>query len=207
MSHEIIMEWHDKIQFNAENHTYMVDGVAMPSVSDIIRPVTNMTYGSIPKFILAQAQDKGTTIHTMMQAYDELGLLPNTDNEYYDYMKAYVDFQRDNFIDALEYVGSELRVYDDTIGYCGTVDKLYWDNESGEYVILDIKTGSKSNPKSWMLQMDAYIMAIERETRECCNAKVLWLKNDGTYELFLHEVSNSAIIESLKDLYDWMKEE
>ena len=58
--------------FDAE-HIYLVDGVAVPSITQILKHKFRNKYAGVDKAVLKRAADKGTKIHEAIQMYCELG--------------------------------------------------------------------------------------------------------------------------------------
>ena len=59
-----------KIEFDEEKHIYTVDGVRMPSVTEILAPITAKTDGEISKEVLRMAADRGTIVHKACEEID-----------------------------------------------------------------------------------------------------------------------------------------
>lgn len=202
-----------KIEFDAEKHRYYVDGKRVPSVSDILSPITADHYGGINPAVLQAAASRGTMVHEQLEAidYDFFdGLVPY---EIKGYCKAYMDFLRDYDVD---WYGIEEIVYNADGGYCGTVDR--WGKIDGEWAVLDIKTyaqPTKENYMSLLAQTDAYLWAlIDEDKIKILHSKVkrygLFLRKDGTYRLVdcteyeeKFGVTSREIFDKCLDLYQF----
>ena len=82
------------IQFNEERHEYSVDGVIVPSVSEILKPLTVDTVEKAKPWLRDIAADRGTRIHqaTMLMDYGED---VEIDADIEGYIKAYQRFLDD----------------------------------------------------------------------------------------------------------------
>lgn len=122
-------------------------------------------------------------------------------------------------------VMEETRVYDESLGYSGTFDKLvyfkhpYDDSKSG-YLILDWKTNASlsndycrstdtrmlppfddmiNEPLShYTVQLSAYQIPLENIGLKVLARRIIWLKSDGTYEKISLPDVTKKIREALK---------
>jgi len=63
------------IEFIKESHTYLVDGVITPSVSQILAAtIFKNKYANIPEFIMKRAAHYGTNVHNAIELNDWIGL-------------------------------------------------------------------------------------------------------------------------------------
>jgi hypothetical protein len=165
-----------RIDFDPESHTYQIDGECVPCVSDILRPMTVLTYGEIDKFTLQKAQERGTRVHELCELLDydalddgeiEPDLLP--------YVSAYKTFKRDYRI--REWKACERIVGCPELELAGTLDR---EGEiDGRLCILDIKTSSAVNKLTLTAQLTAYGKILHSYH----DLYGLQLKKDGTYRL------------------------
>lgn len=168
------------INFDEEKHIYTVDGVQVPSVTDICAPITSDHYGSISAAVLEMASRRGTAVHEATQLID-LGAMPEDDPEIDPYVNAYLDFLLDYkpHWEYVEHIG-----YCDRLdyGYCGTVDRA--GKVGNEYWVLDIKTTASPTKENYIAtccQTEAYAILLRKDG--ICKRKILYLRKDGTYRL------------------------
>ena len=163
-----------KIEFDEEKHIYTVDGVRMPSVTEILAPITAKTYGEISKEVLRMAADRGTIVHKACEEID-YGLETEVPVEYEGYVEAYIAFLNDYRPD---WSGIEQMVYNGDCGYCGTVDR--YGMMLGSEWVVDIKTTTsptKYTKMSGCCQTIAYRDAIVTTKKR----GLLYLKRTGEY--------------------------
>ena len=100
--------------FCEETHTYTTaEGRRLPSVSRVIRPLTEAVYGSIDPEILRRAADFGTAVHACTE-YLDAGELDeeSIDPEWQPYIDAYTAFLVDfkpNYLGCLLYTSPSPR--------------------------------------------------------------------------------------------------
>ena len=61
------------LEYIDESHTYLVDGLIVPSITQILKFKFNKKYDGIPKGTLQRAAELGTQMHEVIQNYEEQG--------------------------------------------------------------------------------------------------------------------------------------
>lgn len=140
------------IEFNDLLHQYTVNGVIMPSVSNIKKPLDNFDH--VPASVLQIAAQKGTDKHNIIKYYhkgtlDHGSLTP----EYAEFLKRYSEWFIPQDHPSLKLI-SELPMYHPNLGYCGTPDLILDD------CLVDFKSGA-INDLSCGVQLAAYADMIE----------------------------------------------
>jgi len=159
-----------KIEFLADTHQYLYNGVLIPSVSAIIR---DDKYLGIPEEVLAKAAYRGTQIHLATELIDKKKKV-RVEDEFAPYVLQYALWKLDH---AKDWTDVETIVY--TEDYAGTVDRML--RKGDKVLICDIKTTSKIYEDSLALQLAAYILAhseMEGIPLENYTGAVLWLTKD-----------------------------
>lgn len=187
-----------KIEFDAEKHEYTWEGQKIPSVSDILAPLSAERYGEINPAVLQQAAARGTAVHEICEAMD-YGLDPEIEPGLEGYAQAYSDFLRDYFpkwelIEQIVYYRVNGDVYTAPPLFCGTVDRYGTIDEKP--AVLDIKTYASLTTDSMIsasCQTAMYAGAIFDDIRDNIIKKaqlslsvvryLLHLKKDGSYRL------------------------
>lgn len=158
------------IQFDPSTHTYTLNGVVVPSVTQILREC-----GIIDTSRYAPGSaERGTAVHLACQLHDENDLdEASLDPQIVPYLEGWRRFIKEC---AFEPQSIEQIVVSGTYGYAGTLDRtglLY-----GRPAILDIKSGS---PEPWAsLQLAGYAEALGEPNRR---RLAVHLPGDGTYRL------------------------
>jgi hypothetical protein len=129
------------LTFDPEKHEYRLNGLIVPSVTQILDFVGISDFSGIPAETLEYAKIRGTMVHRATALDDEGSL----DEESIDpvivpYVEAWRKFKKElSFVPVL----IERMVYHPVFGYCGTLDRT--GNIEEDYfseVIIDIKTGT-----------------------------------------------------------------
>lgn len=189
------------IEFDAETHTYRVDGKALPSVTAILKPLVDFT--GVPLDVLERARQWGTAVHKMVELdiqgqLDEAALDPNL-----CYMLVKWRALRPPAWTILE---TEYRIASAEHGYAGTLDMLAR-KPNGRLAVIDLKTGvfdaSYVGP-----QTAAYANALNLPADGKISGPVerycLHLPRNGEGRLFpLTNRADLAIFQSCLNIYRW----
>ena len=137
-----------KFSFDEPTHTYYLDGVKIPSVSEIIAPLSD--YSNIGKALLENAANYGKAVHKTIELYIK-GTL-DEDNLSEPLKRALAEYQKmvqEYYMRGCEIIFCEAMLYDEKLIFAGTLDII------AEEAIIDIKT-RKYNPTTDDLQLAGY---------------------------------------------------
>lgn len=144
-------------QFEAATHTYTVDGVRVPSVTQTLEAAGISDYSAVPADRLRYAQELGSAVHRATELYDrdELDYDSIAGTIVEPYLEGWVEFRRwtgftPTFVEragVAELAGARFGF---TIDRVGTIKRQLY--------VLDIKTGAPS--RSWGPQLAAYEHAL-----------------------------------------------
>ncbi|MGM9650390.1 MAG: hypothetical protein ACI3VX_00460 [Faecousia sp.] len=134
----------DEFLFDEATHTYTINGVVIPSVTEICAPITCGNYP--PVGVVQQAAARGTRVHELCALYDMDALPDEIESELVGYVKAWAEFCRDydpvwQFIERPLY--GEI---DKGSPFAGTLDRI--GAIDGFARVVDIKTTSTLNRPS-----------------------------------------------------------
>lgn len=164
-----------ELEFEAETHSYTVNGASVPSVSDIIAPLT-IDLRKVDPYVLQLAASRGTAVHELTEEFDTNGSVECDEPELYGYLAAYISFLRDYNIKEWDYIEHQM-----TNGeFAGTADRI----GMIDYVptVVDIKTSSKVDMLRTAVQTEAYAKLYGAEPDHIVfSTAVLHLKKNGTY--------------------------
>ena len=166
------------LKFEPHNHTYTLDGIQIPSVTEICR-FLSVDFKSDKPWLAKIAADRGTRVHAACAAID-WGEEPEITPDIAGYVTAYRRFLNDYRPDweGIEYTGA-----DTSLEIAGTIDRfgtLY----DGRTCILDIKTGARLHDASLRAQLTGYECILDFS--DVFYPEVLYalqLAKDGTYVL------------------------
>ena len=122
--------------FNEDTHTYTLDGVVIPSVTEICAPITCGKYP--PVGVVQQAAARGTRVHELCALYDMDALPDEIEVGLVGYVKAWAAFCRDY---KPVWTHIELPLYgeiDPGLPFAGTLDRI--GEIDGRKRVVDIKT-------------------------------------------------------------------
>ncbi len=178
------METADLITFDEERHRYLKDGVAIPSVTQILKGV-----GYIDTTYITEGQDKkGKIVHSMCH-YVWKGTLDisTVDKRLEKYLGAFLEFLAVSYVKIED---MEILVYNPMYNYAGRADIKGTIN--GIPAIIDIKTGA---PVWWHgYQSAGYAKALFPTDARRVSRYGLHLSDDGTFKLDPHDRPNDALI-------------
>lgn len=160
----------------------------------VIDPTLNESAAlSAPYRTSKKAQNRGTTIHSIVEAYKASGVIIETVPDHLKgYAEAFYSWVKDN---KLEIEENEKTVVNEKHQFAGTLDMLVKIN--GEEYVLDVKTGKDIYPES-TLQLSAYNETLGG-TRKMA---VLLLKENGKYKFETVESEFDAFLHC-KALWEW----
>lgn len=186
-------------EFDEALHAYTVNGAGVPSVTQLMQPLTSCVYGSINADVLRAAAEFGTAVHACTELLDEDDLDPESvEPDWMPYLDAYKAWKADvsPVIDAIE-----LRL--GCSRYCGTIDRLCI--IAGEPWVVDLKTTSTLHEHVGV-QLAAYEALAARKFGQRYRRAALQLRGDGTYRFREYrKPDDAACFAALLNLNFWMK--
>lgn len=178
-----------KVVFDAENHTYTLNGIQLKGITGVIsRHIFPDKYSNVPKDVLKKAAERGSLIHSTCQIADDMGLdMDSTE------AKGYLEL-KDKY--NLQYEASEYLVSDER-NFASCIDKVYKSSEN-LYSLGDIKTTYKLDKEYLMWQLSIYAFLFERQNPHAKADKLygIWLR-DNVHELIEVERIPDHIISEL----------
>lgn len=141
------------LEYFDETHTYLYEGLMLPSVSRILGMKYRDEYASVPPAVLNNAAQRGTAVHKAIENYNNSG--------YDDGSEAVRNFKFLQKQYGFEVLDSELPLVlfkDDIPIACGRLDMtMLMDGETG---IADIKTVSTLNKEKIAYQLNLYRIGL-----------------------------------------------
>lgn len=183
------------IAFEPEGHVYTYNSLVLPSVTQIMQPMSLMLYQGVPPDVMQAAADRGTRAHEQVSNYIRYGLMePDEDTQ--PYLDAFLAF------DAAyhpRWIGSEYRTYHRTLMYAGTLDLIgYIEPDDGNGVdVVDLKCTAQFHRIMLSTQLGGYAEAVKSHGVQVRKRYGLQLLREGNppyrfrevpdgYKLFLH---------------------
>lgn len=140
------------LEFYPETHTYLYDGLMLPSVTEIIDKKFN-DYADVPKDILNRAAERGTKVHKQIENFCKSGIDDgSTAIRNFKFLQSQYGF---------EVLDNELPVVifeNDIPAACGRLDMTI--EMDGRVGIADIKTCSALNKPKIAYQLNMYRLGL-----------------------------------------------
>lgn len=167
--------------FCEATHTYTIDGVTVPSVTEICAPITAAKYQA-GGGVITNAASRGSRIHELCELYDYDALPDEFEADLAGYMRAWAAFTRDY---KPTWTHIEHRMYSESELFAGTADRIGYID--GKPVKADIKSTSgldRASKIALAAQLAGYdrLGAAEGIPRMEFSLGVQ-LKRDGTYTI------------------------
>lgn len=174
----------DRLTFDPAVHKYVLDGMQIPSVTQVIDPF--LPYANLPKDVRETALLRGTRVHELTHVYDTVdtavAIHVAKDLRVNAYLLAWRKFLRD--VRPI-FTNAEMRLYHTLYRYAGTLDRVAFID--GRLCIIEIKTGGVID--EYAMQTAAYQYAYnEKQLGNAAEARyVVQLKATGAYSLIEHK--------------------
>lgn len=188
------------LTFEKDTHTYRLDGVVVPSVTQILKEFGLVDFSGIDPDVLKKAADRGTYVHKCCELIFHNDLdIDAIDPEAVPYVQAFQKFLAEQCgHDGFKIIEMEKAIFHPFLRYAGTLDILA--ERFKEPWIIDIKTGAPQI--SYALQTAAYENCFPAVHKRAC----LYLSRDGKYRLHPYTDGNDVRIwQSCVSLYWWKR--
>ena len=141
--------------FIEESHTYLLDGVIIPSVSDILHFIFPDKYKGVSDQVLSNKARYGTIVHDYIEKFEngKLDNLPDLDIYQQMSIRQYMRIKAKTDIEVLEQ--EKMIHFEDK--YAGRFDMIA--NIKGKKCLCDIKTTAKLDTEYLSWQLSFYEMA------------------------------------------------
>lgn len=169
-----------ELTFDDGPHIYTLDGIKAPSVTTLMKPLSEAVYGTVDRAVLNNAASRGTAVHNAIENWIDYGIediTPELGGYFDGFLAWYQKFKP-------EILGSECRVYHKTLRYAGTVDLPCIID--GKQTMVDVKTTSALITMLARVQLEAYVRAYESHGEMFEQKAILHLKKDGTFTMELY---------------------
>lgn len=191
------------LTFDEVSHVYKADGIVVPSVTTIMKPLSDASYFMVSDDVLNKAAEKGTNVHNAIENWLKFGIV-DVDPDYKGYFDAFLDWFNK---EQPKIIDSERRLYHKIMMYAGTADLIA--EIGGKLVLIDYKTTFKILDKNCSVQLEAYSQALGTENVNVDEKRILHLKSDGSWSEHIHKSKDMKawrVFSSLKTIYDFAKE-
>ena len=153
------------LEYDDESHTYLCDGLIVPSVTEIIRGYLGSKYDGVPADVLAEAARKGTLLHEVIESAEKSACaetyeLSSDEAEMSDEFASYLRLKKEYGITC---EGNEMPLliyYKGRIIAAGRMDMLAF-NGDGELGIIDFKRTYELDDEYLAFQLTLYGMGVK----------------------------------------------
>ncbi len=153
------------LEYIDETHTYLYDGIVLPSITQLLKCKFGGKYDGIPKATLDRAAELGTAVHKAIEEYERQGIevdLPELRN--WKFLKKAYNFDSiDNEVPVVLFKDGEAVA-------CGRLDLVL--TEKSAIGLGDIKRTSTLDKKYPTYQLNCYRVAY----MQCYCAEIAFLR-------------------------------
>lgn len=184
------------IEFIEEGHIYLMDGVIIPSVSEILHFIFPNKYTGIDKEILDKKAEYGSKIHEAIECIEQGKTLPELDSIQEFSINQYQRLKEKNNIEVI--AQEQMIHFKDK--YCGRFDMTAKVN--GFYSLCDIKTTANLDKEYLSWQLSFYELAFVSMYGMSPFEKLyaIWLPKKEYGEVVeIERKSKSELLEKLKE--------
>lgn len=153
------------VEFIEETHTYLVDGVIVPSITQILKHKFRKKYDCVDKEVLQRASNLGTATHKAIEEFCKLGIV----SELLE-LKNFMFLQKHFGFKVVDNEVVIILFYNDVPVACGRLDLLLMDN--GDLCIGDIKRTSSLDKEYLAYQLNLYRIGFQ----QCYGTEIKGLK-------------------------------
>lgn len=146
------------LEFDDDTHTYICDGVIVPSVSTILKARFD-DYACVSRSVLEQASARGTAMHEAIELYEATGQESDL-QEFRNYQFLKKHFKIKNISNEIPIIYEE----DGRVLFAGRLDQII--EIDGELGINDFKRVSAPNKEKIALQVNLYKMGYEQTYKQ-----------------------------------------
>lgn len=194
-----------EIEFIEENHTYLVNGIIFPSVSEIVQKFHPKNFKGIPQKILGNKRSFGEKIHKMIE--NSINSKSNFVLSDYsiDEADVFENFEEKtkNFILRV----AEIPIFHH-LRYAGRLDIYGKNKKTGKSAVLDIKNYanlSNLDVKRIKMQLSLYAYAyawLSHQKYEDIETWLIWVRNDKQVKVIEYQkLTEQEIIELIEKFY------
>lgn len=187
------------VEFIEDGHIYLLDGVIIPSVSEILHFIFPDKYSNVPNYILNAKADYGSMIHESIERLENNLFLPKLDYIQEASIEQYKKLKNQYKIKVI--TQEQMINYQDK--YCGRFDMIAEINE--EYCLCDIKTTAELDQEylSWQLSFYELAYMYMFGTTYFDKLYAIWLPKKGLGKLVeIKRKSTQELKQKLEEFYE-----
>ena len=171
-----------ELTFEEERHLYYLNGLEVPSVTTLMKPLSSDFYSTVDPEVLNKAAKRGTAIHNAVENYAKFGIedIPPVYAGYFAGFREWWDSRKP--VDLLCII-------------------------DGRVTLVDYKTSAQVNSKLCAVQLEAYDRAWESHDIKVDDRLILHLSKKGYQEVcFPRSGKCWSVFSSLMTIKNYMNE-
>lgn len=184
MTDKVIIPEFTELTFEDAPHIYRLNGLEIPSVTTLMKPLSNEVYGTVDEAVLNRAAQRGTDVHETIETLVKYGIEDCT-TENRGYLEAFKAWMKDH---QVEPVASECRLYHKVLRYAGTADLPSM--IGGKLTMVDVKTTASLIEMLARVQLEAYVQGYASHGIAFEQKAILHLKRDGSYKMEMFSIKD-----------------
>lgn len=163
-----------KEYFDEEQHKYFVNGIEVPSVTEIAEPISFNRLNNLPNHVLERARIRGSKVHELAEEYLLTGEIDwsEIEPEFAGYLEQFILWVK-TYRPKVLY--AEYRMF--CSNFAGTCDLICEIDK--KTVLVDYKTTSAVDKKSLSVQLEGYKRLCKLHNIKIDECYYLHLKKDG----------------------------
>ena len=167
-----------ELTFEEKGHIYRLNGQIIPSVTTLMKPLSEQVYGTVDPAILEKASRRGTAIHNAIENYLQYGV-EDIEPGYEGYFTSFIRWYEKK---KPKVVATERKVYHKILRYAGTSDLLVIID--GRLTLVDYKSSAQVYTKLCSVQLEGYDRAYESHGVKIEDRLILHLGREGGYQSY-----------------------
>ena len=195
------------VTFTEENHEYRMDGAVVPSVTEILQPLSD--FSRVPMEVLEYKRSLGKAVHKAIELWERQDLdIADLDPAALPYFDGWLKFKKESGFRAVK---SELMVWSYQYRYAGPLDIIGHRGETiGEVFscteLLDVKCVYSIAPET-AIQTAAYETALtESAGLKVKKRGAVQLTPEGGFKYFPYrDKGDFNVFLSLLNIHNWRR--
>lgn len=191
-----------ELTFDEAGHIYRLNGLVIPSVTTLMKPLSDDFYRTVDSEVLDRAAKRGTAIHNAVENFTEFGIR-DIAPQYAGYFESFLQWWE---LRKPEPLAMEHKVYHKILRYAGTADLICV--IGGRLTLVDYKSSAQVNSKLCAVQLEGYDRAFESQGVKVEDRLILHLSKSGYQEVPFQRSSKCwSVLSSLMTIRNYMNEQ
>lgn len=191
-----------ELTFDEAGHIYRLNGLVIPSVTTLMKPLSDDFYRTVDPEVLDRAARRGTAIHNAVENFTTFGI-QDIAPQYAGHFQSFLQWWE---LRKPEPLAMEHKVYHKILRYAGTVDLVAI--IGGRLTLVDYKSSAQVNSKLCAVQLEGYDRAFESQGVKVEDRLILHLSRSGYQEVPFQRSSKCwSVLSSLMTIRNYMNEQ